>query len=110
MSALTFKLAKSLVWYPKEIWPPDTADYTDRDGNLPIAMPNLIAGRRIVPELLQERFNPDTLSATLETLLADTPARSRQLADLALLRQSLTLPGPTSIERVRDAVLEALGR
>ena len=44
VSALTFKLAKSFVSYPTEI-PADV----DRDGNLPIAMVNLIAGRRIVP-------------------------------------------------------------
>jgi lipid-A-disaccharide synthase len=106
VSALTFKLAKSLVWYPNEVWP--TEEGTDRDGNLPIAMPNLIAGRRIVPELLQSRFNPDDLSAAITALLADTPARARQLADLAELRTRLATTGHTSIERVRDAVLELL--
>jgi lipid-A-disaccharide synthase len=106
VSALTFKLAKSLVWYPPEVWP--TEEGTDRDGNLPIAMPNLIAGRRIVPELLQSRFNPETLSETLTPLLADTPARARQLADLAELRARLAQPGPTSIQRVRDTVLAFL--
>ncbi len=104
VSAITFKLAKSLVWYPPEI-PADV----DRDGNLPIAMANLIAGRRVVPELLQERFNPEELSRTLESLLADTPARARQLEDLAEVRARLTTTGGTSIERVRDVVLAALG-
>jgi lipid-A-disaccharide synthase len=106
VSALTFKLAKSLVWYPPEVWP--TEEGTDRDGNLPIAMPNLIAGRRIVPELLQSRFNPETLSETLAPLLADTPTRTRQIAALAELRARLTQPGLTSIERVRDTVLSFL--
>ena len=104
VSALTFKIAKSLIWYPKEI-PAEV----DRDGNLPIAMPNLIAGRRIVPELLQDRFNPDTLSDTLADLLADTPTRRRQLADLAQLRALLTTTGASPIAQVRNAVLEALG-
>ncbi len=103
VSALTFKLAKSLVWYPPEI-PADT----DREGNLPIAMVNLIAGRRIVPELLQSRFNPETLSAALEPLLAETAARRQQIADLAEVRTRLTTTGRTSIEHVRDAVLQAL--
>ena len=103
VSALTFKLAKSLVWYPPEI-PADP----DRDGNLPIAMVNLIAGRRIVPELLQSRFNPDALSAALEPLLADTPARAAQLAALAEVRALLTTSGPPSIHQVRDAVLACL--
>jgi len=100
VSALTFKLAKHFVWYPPEI-PADV----DRDGNLPIAMVNLIAGRRIVPELLQDRFNPDTLSETLAPLLADTPSRAQQIADLAEVRDRLLVPGRTAIERVRDAVL-----
>ncbi len=103
VSALTFKLAKSLIWYPKEI-PAEV----DRDGNLPIAMPNLIAGRRIVPELLQDRFNPDTLSETLEPLLKDTSTRTRQLSDLAELRQLLTTPGPTAITQVTQAILSTL--
>ena len=108
VSALTFKLAKSLVWYPKEIWP--TEQGTDRDGNLPIAMPNLIAGRRIVPELLQDRFNPDDLSRTLQPLLDETPTRHQQLADLADLRRLLISQGPPPIEQVRDTVLQLLPR
>ena len=104
VSAMTFKIAKSLVWYPPEI-PAEV----DRDGNLPIAMPNLIAGRRIVPELLQERFNPETLSETLEPLLRDGAARERQMADLAELRGRLVGDGAGAILRVRDAVLAALG-
>ena len=107
VSDLTFRLAKHFVWYPAEIWPTDTEGYTDRDGNLPIAMVNLIAGRRIVPELLQSRFNSDTLSDTLAPLLVDTPQRARQLADLAEIRNLLTAPG-NPIERVRDAVLALL--
>lgn len=103
VSAVTFKLAKHFVWYPIEI-PADV----DRDGNLPIGMVNLIAGRRIVPELLQDRFNPDTLSETLAPLLDDTPARTQQIADLAEVRSRLATIGSTSIERVRDAVLAAL--
>jgi lipid-A-disaccharide synthase len=106
VSPLTFKLAKQLVWYPPEIWP---AHDVDRDGNLPIAMPNLIAGRRIVPELLQQRFSPKELNEALTPLLADTPTRARQIADLAALRERLTTPGDeTAIERVRDALLSVL--
>ena len=103
VSALTFKLARQFVWYPPEI-PAEI----DRDGNLPIAMPNLIAGHRIVSELLQERFNPAELSEALEPLMRDGPARERQMLDLAEVRQRLQHPGASSIERVRHAVLDAL--
>ena len=103
VSALTFKLAKQFVWYPKEI-PAEV----DREGNLPIAMPNLIAGRRIVPELLQSRFNPQTLSETLTPLLADTPIRAQQLADLAEIRTLLTSADSSPIDQVASAVLSLL--
>ena len=105
VSPLTFKLAKHLVWYPIEI----QAD-VDRQGNLPIGMVNLIAGRRIVPELLQDRFNPDTLSDTLSPLLDDTAIRTQQLADLADVRSRLETVGSPSISRVRDAVLAELSK
>lgn len=108
VSAVTFKVAKSLVWYPPEVWP--TEEGTDRDGNLPIGMVNLIAGRRIVPELLQERFTAENLSAKLTPLLGETAERARQLEELAALRVKLTPAGVGAMERVRDVVLGLLAR
>ena len=51
VSPLTFRLAKRLIRYPAEI-----PAQEDAYGNLPIAMVNLIAGRRVVPELIQQQF------------------------------------------------------
>ncbi|HEY0162562.1 MAG TPA: lipid-A-disaccharide synthase [Edaphobacter sp.] len=100
VSPLTFRLAKRLVHYPPEI--PSQAD---QHGNLPIAMVNLIAGRRIVPEFLQENFNAANLAAALRLLLDDTPEHSRMLTDLSGLRQRLLPPeGASSITQVADAV------
>jgi lipid-A-disaccharide synthase len=105
VSPLTFWLAKQLVHYPPEIWNPD---WVDADGNLPIAMVNLIAGRRIVPELLQERFTAENVAAALQPLLADGPERERMIADLAEVHRVLQPPaGTSSIRQVCDAV-EAL--
>jgi lipid-A-disaccharide synthase len=105
VSPLTFRLAKRLVRYPTEIW--DSAQ-VDLNGNLPIAMVNLIAGRRIVPELLQTRFTGENVAATLRPLLADTPEREQMIADLAEVRHALQPPpGAGSIQQVCDAV-EAL--
>jgi lipid-A-disaccharide synthase len=87
VSRLTFALAKRLVRYPSEIAPPGTLE--DEYGNLPIAMPNLIAGRRIVPELLNERFTAENLASALRPLLEDTPERAQMLADLAETRGKL---------------------
>nr|WP_051978492.1 lipid-A-disaccharide synthase [Edaphobacter aggregans] len=106
VSPLTFKLAKRLVHYPPEVWSSTAPDAgLDSHGNLPIAMVNLIAGRRIVPELLQDNFTAANVAQALRPLLDDTPQRSQMIADLAGLRQSL-LPqaGASSIAQVADAV------
>jgi lipid-A-disaccharide synthase len=104
VSPLTFALAKKLVEYPEEF-----PDMRDSGGILPVAMPNLIAGRRIVPELLQERFTAANVANALGPLLADTPLRAAQLEALAGLRATLTTdPENSPIDRVADAVLSFL--
>jgi lipid-A-disaccharide synthase len=106
VSPLTFRLAKHLVHYPPEIPAP-----LDADGNLPIAMVNLIAGRRIVPELLQHRFTTENVASALRPLLADGPERGQMIADLAevgkILRPASKSP---SILQVAEAVEALLPR
>jgi lipid-A-disaccharide synthase len=106
VSPLTFALAKRLIRYPIEI-PAEI----DKDGNLPIAMVNLVAGRRVVPELLQARFTAENIVATLGPLLADGPARERMISDLVETNLKL-LPaaGSSSIVEVCDAVESLLGQ
>jgi lipid-A-disaccharide synthase len=48
-------------------------------------LPNIVLGERIVPELLQRDATVDKLTAALEPLLADGPARQRQLTAFARL-------------------------
>jgi lipid-A-disaccharide synthase len=70
---------------------------------------NLIAQRRLVPELLQGRFTAGNVASALAPLLAEGPERDRQLAGLAEVRDRLTLPGAGSpIDRVAEAVLALL--
>ncbi|WP_311732832.1 lipid-A-disaccharide synthase [Tunturibacter empetritectus] len=108
VSPVTFRLAKRLVHYPPEIWPPAQ---TDADGNLPIAMVNLIGRRRIVPELLQDRFTAKDLADALAPLLADTPQRQQMIADLAEIRDILRPDlNSGSIQGVCDGVEELLSR
>jgi len=102
VSRLTFALAKKLVRYP-----PEWRAQVDADGNLPIAMPNLIAGRRIVPELLQSGFTAVNVASALAPLLADTPARAAQIAALADVRSRLIAEG-SPIDRATGAVLSLL--
>jgi len=104
VSPLTYAILKRLIRYPAEVPAQPGAD-----GNLPIAMPNLIAGRRIVPELLNHRFTAANLAAALRPLLEDSPARGEMIADLAEARARL-LPAPDSnpIQRVCDAAQDLL--
>jgi lipid-A-disaccharide synthase len=106
VSPLTFTLAKRLVRYPSEIPAPP-----DAHGNLPIAMPNLIAGRRIVPELLNEHFTPQSVAAALGPLLDDTHAREQMILDLAEARTRLAPPsGSDPIQQICDTAEELLAR
>ncbi|RXH55847.1 Lipid-A-disaccharide synthase [Granulicella sibirica] len=106
VSPTTFALAKLLVAYPREIPAPK-----DDHGNLPIAMVNLIAGRRIVPEFINQHFNSANVAPALTLLLADSPRRAAMLADLAQARATLLPPAnSTPIERVADAVDQLLNR
>jgi lipid-A-disaccharide synthase len=56
------------------------------------AMPNVIGAAPIVPEFLQERARPDALAEAVLDLL-DGPARARQLAGLARVRERLGAGG-----------------
>jgi lipid-A-disaccharide synthase len=106
VSPLTFALAKRLIRYPPEIPAP-----ADQHGNLPIAMVNLIAGKRIVPELVNPEFTAQNVAQALKPLLADTPERARMIADLAATRELLFAPGATTpITRVCDAVERLLAQ
>jgi lipid-A-disaccharide synthase len=100
VSPVTFRLAKWLIRYPKEI-----PAQTDAHGNLPIAMVNLVAGRRIVPELLQDGFTAESVASALRPLLADGPEREQMMADLRDVGQKLRPASElSSIQRVCDVV------
>jgi lipid-A-disaccharide synthase len=110
VSALTFALAKKLIEYPEEL-----AGIEDEAGNLPVAMVNLIAGRRVIPELLQERFTAANVATELGRLLVEGPEREAQIAALTEVRIKLLAPrsndrslGESPVGRVADVVLTLL--
>jgi lipid-A-disaccharide synthase len=57
-----------------------------------VAMINLLAGRGLVPELLQQDCTPARLSATLTTLLTDPDAAGAQRAGFGAALASLAAP------------------
>ena len=57
------------------------------------ALVNLLAGRTLVPELLQRQATPERMAAELLPLLEDGAARAEQLRGLEEVRASLGEPG-----------------
>lgn len=82
LSALSYAVASSLV-------------------NLPhVSMANLIAGKRVVPELIQDKFTPENVVRSLQPLLEDYAAREQMKQDLseisAVLRWKMKMDGNSS--------------
>jgi lipid-A-disaccharide synthase len=75
------------------------------------AMVNLIAGKEIVPELVQQDFTAGKVVARLREILRDGPARDRMIEGLGQVRMSLRGSSPDMLhpaERAAEAVLALL--
>jgi lipid-A-disaccharide synthase len=107
VSSLTFTVAKKLVEYPEEL-----NAMPDLNGNLPVSMVNLIAKKRLIPELLQGSFTAANVATALTPLLVDGPERERQIRGLTDVRRQLIPENGAStgspIARVADAVVRLL--
>jgi lipid-A-disaccharide synthase len=70
-----------------------------------VGLPNVLAGEKLVPELIQDDANPSALAGALLTLLRDTAAQRRQVERFRefhhVLRQN-------AAQKAADAVLEVL--
>ena len=71
-----------------------------------VAMPNLILGRRVVPELLQQDCTPEKIAAEVLRLLDSSAAREEMLAGLAEVRGKLGPGG--AISRAADVIVGML--
>ena len=67
---------------------------------------NLIAGREVIPELLQDAANPERIAHELERLLEDDNHRREMQAGLAEVRDRLGEPG--AADRAAAIALEVL--
>ena len=86
LSSLTYRLGKPFVHV-------DT-----------YAMANLVAGRRVVPELIQDDFTPDRVAAEALRVLTDPSHAASVRRELREVRGRLGTPGAS--RRAAEAVLE----
>jgi lipid-A-disaccharide synthase len=85
-SALTAALARRLIRVPH------------------VSLLNIVAGREVVPELLQERCTGAELAAAAERLLADPDAWRAQVRELDAIASALGAGGAAPSERAAAAV------
>jgi len=71
------------------------------------AMVNLIAGRAVVPELMQYAFTPERVAEEVGALLDDAGRREAMRGDLAEVRRRLGEPGASA--RAAAVLADALG-
>jgi lipid-A-disaccharide synthase len=72
------------------------------------SMVNLIAGRAVVPELMQSRMTGETIAREARRLLADAGARAEMKAGLAEVRERLSpagMAGPEGAPRRAAAII-----
>jgi lipid-A-disaccharide synthase len=94
VSALTYLLGRSTVKVPH------------------FAMVNLIAGREVVHELVQQDFTAENIASEIVKILSDGPARETMIAGLAGVKAALK-GGPDRLpaaEQAADAIMAILAR
>jgi len=70
----------------------------------PVAIPNLIAGKEVVPELIQHDMQPERIAKEVMSLLRDDSRRETMVAALREITASLGSPG--AVARAADLALE----
>jgi len=92
VSPITYAIAKRVVKVPH------------------VAMVNLIAGKRVVPELIQHDFTAAKIVQQMEPLLTEGPLRQSMMEELAQLRGLLDTGRSSggAIERVAEVALQAM--
>jgi lipid-A-disaccharide synthase len=86
-SPLTFALMRQMMYLPY------------------VGLPNVLAGEKLVPELIQDDAHPAALAGALLTLLRDTAAQRRQVERFREFHQLLR---QNAADKAADAVLQVV--
>ena len=89
VSPLTYAIARRMVKVPH------------------VAMANLIAGKRVVPELIQHDFTATNIVQHLSPLLPDGPVRESMMMELEAIREALhvhAVDQPSQTEAAQSAI------
>jgi lipid-A-disaccharide synthase len=73
-----------------------------------VAMVNLLAGRRLVPELLQQDCRPERLAQTVEQLLSDPATAEAQRTGFRVVRDSLSAGDEAPADAAAREILSLL--
>lgn len=73
-----------------------------------IILANLILGKNVIPEFLQQDFTAENLAPALRDILEDTPARQRQVEAFARLEEIMSTGGKRPSELAADNVIAML--
>ena len=71
-----------------------------------LGMPNLLAGKEVVPEFIQHEAKPEAIVKGVRLLMDDSPARDRMISDFVATTSKLG--GTGASERAAQAILEEL--
>ena len=95
LAPFTAAIARLLVRTP-------VLDGVEMDRESAYAMVNLIAGKRFVPELIQEEFTPERVAGEMTRLLGSPAARAEMRRGLGEVRRKLGPPG--AVERAAEII------
>lgn len=67
-----------------------------------VGLPNIVAGREVIPELLQNDVTAENIQKQLDSLLYDEPRRNKMIEDLNTVKTDLGAPG--AVARVAQII------
>lgn len=69
-----------------------------------VGLPNIVADRKVLPELLQREVNPRAIADEITNMLTDAKRKRKLAEDLAEVQEKLGAPG--AVRRVAQTIIE----